>query len=90
MKTFESAIDLDDERDARRMRGDTFSGSLFSAEPAAALRRTRKMLNTPELTAARVLCRQLPRKRVSSEKKRIAHLICLNLLAILKRRSQEA
>jgi hypothetical protein len=37
-----------------------------------------------------VLCRQLGRKRVSAEKKRIVHLICLNLLAILRRRSQQA
>jgi len=44
----------------------------------------------PELTAARVLCRQLGRKRASADRKRIAHLICLNLVAILKRRSQQA
>jgi hypothetical protein len=30
------------------------------------------------------------RKRESAEKKRIAHLICLNLLTVLKRHSQEA
>jgi len=34
-----------------------------------------------------VLCNQLRRKRASAEKKRIVHLICLNLLAVLKRRS---
>jgi len=43
-----------------------------------------------ELAAARVRCRQLVRKRVSAEKKRIVHLICLNLLTILRRRSQQA
>jgi hypothetical protein len=32
----------------------------------------------------------LKRKRVSAEKKRIIHLICLNLVTILKRRSQQA
>src|SRR4029077_177770 len=89
VKPFDFAIDLDDERDARRMRGESPSGSLFSGEPVRA-RATRKMRNAPELTAARVLCRQLPRKRFGAEKKRIAHLICLNLLAILKRPSQEA
>jgi len=88
VKAFESAIDRDDERDARRMRGESPSGSLFSAQPVRA--RRKKMRNAPELTAARVLCRQLPRKRVSAEKKRIVHLICLNLLAILKRRSPQA
>lgn len=65
------------------------SGSLFSDKPAPSPM-GRKMRNAPELTAARVLCRQLARKRVSAEKKRIVHLICLNLLTILKRRSQEA
>jgi hypothetical protein len=64
-------------------------GSLFSGMPAAAAR-SRKLRRAPELTAARVLCRQLARKRVSAEKKRIVHLICLNLLAVLKRPSQEA
>jgi hypothetical protein len=89
VKTFETAIDQDDERDVRRMRGDVPSGSLFSGTPVLA-KRVKKMRNAPELVAARVLCRQLPRKRVSAEKKRIVHLICLNLLTVLKRRSQEA
>jgi hypothetical protein len=34
-----------------------------------------------------VLCNQLRRKRDSAEKKRIVHLICMNLLAVLKRRA---
>ena len=38
----------------------------------------------PELTAARVLCRQLRRKQAPRDKKRIAHLICLNLLSMLR------
>lgn len=38
----------------------------------------------PELTAARALCRQLRRKQAPRDKQRIAHLICLNLLSILK------
>jgi hypothetical protein len=62
---------------------------LFSVRPAAA-GRPRRTKPAPELAAARVLSRQLPRKRVSAEKKRIIHLICLNLVALLKRRSQEA
>ena len=61
------------------------SGDLFAGKPL------RRRTAAPELTAARVLCRQLGRKRVSAEKKRIAHLICLNLLAILNNRpSQQA
>lgn len=87
MKPFDSAIDDQDAREARAL-PEGASGSLFATQPV----RERKARNrrAPELTAARVLCRQLARKRVSAEKKRIVHLICLNLLAILKRRSQEA
>ena len=36
------------------------------------------------LTRARVLCRRLRRERASADKKRIAHLICLNLLSMLR------
>ena len=64
------------------------SGNLFARKLA---RRPAKGLRAaPEIVAARVLCDQLGRKRASAEKKRIVHLICLNLLAILKRRSQQA
>jgi hypothetical protein len=38
----------------------------------------------PELAAARVLCRQLRRKHTPQDKQRIAHLICLNLLSMLR------
>ena len=38
----------------------------------------------PELTAARALCRQLRRTRAPRDKRRIAHLICLNLVSMLK------
>jgi len=65
------------------------SRSLFAEAPVRGFA-GRKARNAPELTAARVLCRQLARKHVSAEKKRIVHLICLNLLTILKRRSQHA
>jgi hypothetical protein len=58
-----------------------FSDTRFRRSPAM-----RRRL-APELAAARVLCNQLRRKRVSADKKRIVHLICLNLLAVLKRRS---
>lgn len=39
-----------------------------------------------ELANAHVLCRQLQRRPARREKQRIAHLICLNLLSLLKRR----
>ena len=38
----------------------------------------------PELITARVLCRQLRRKLAPRDKQRIAHLICLNLLSMLR------
>jgi hypothetical protein len=63
------------------------SGSLFGARPLPGSPKRRKP--APELIAARALCHQLKRKRVSAEKKRLVHLICLNLLSILRRRSQQ-
>jgi len=61
--------------EARRARAPAATGGL-------------KRRTEPELTAARVLCRALRRKRERAEKKRIVHLICLNLLAILERRAR--
>jgi hypothetical protein len=66
------------------------SGDLFAGKPLPRRSQATKRRLAPELTAARVLCRQLGRKRASAEKKRIVHLICLNLLAILNRPSQQA
>ena len=65
------------------------SGELFAGKPLPRRNPVTKRSLAPELAAARVLCRQLGRKRVSAEKKRIVHLICLNLLAILNRPSQQ-
>jgi hypothetical protein len=44
----------------------------------------------PELTTARVLCRRLRHKPARPDKKRIAHLICLNLLSMLKHVARRA
>jgi hypothetical protein len=60
------------------------SGDLFGKMPAPRSGPVIKGRLPPELTAARVLCRQLRRKRAPRDKQRIAHLICLNLLSILK------
>ena len=87
MKTFDTEHSTGTARE-----GDTSSAQshdLFSSRPAPAVR-SRKRKPAPELAAARVLCNQLKRKRISAEKRRIIHLICLNLVAILKRRSQQA
>jgi len=76
---------------ARRARStDIESGDLFAEEPVAKLSPIPRRRLAPELTAARVLCNQLRRKRALPEKKRIVHLICLNLLAVLNRPSQQA
>jgi hypothetical protein len=37
-----------------------------------------------ELKVAGALCRQMRRKSARREKQRIAHLICLNLVSLLK------
>ena len=64
------------------------TGSLFDAVRRASPPKRSK--SAPELIAARVLCHQLKRKRISADKKRLVHLICLNLLSILRHRSQQA
>jgi hypothetical protein len=84
MKTFDR-----EHHEAKRDHASGQSRDLFSARPTPAAK-TRKMRAAPELAAARVLCNQLKRKRISAEKKRIIHLICLNLVTVLKRRSPQA
>jgi hypothetical protein len=65
------------------------SGNLFAGKSVFRRNPMIKRRLAPELEAARVLCHQLRRKRVRAEKARIVHLICLNLLAILKQRSPQ-
>ena len=62
------------------------TGSLFAGRTAFGRSPAMRRRLAPELALTRVLCNRLKRKRASAEKKRIAHLICLNLLAVLKRR----
>lgn len=61
------------------------SGDLFGKKPFLRSDPVVRHKLPPELIAARALCRQLRRKQAPHEKKRIAHLICLNLLSMLKR-----
>lgn len=61
------------------------SGDLFGKKPFTRSAPEVRRKLPPELIAARALCRQLKRKQAPQEKKRIAHLICLNLLSMLKR-----
>jgi hypothetical protein len=60
------------------------SGDLFEKMPIPRSGPVVKGRLGPELTAARALCRQLRRKQTSQDKQRIAHLICLNLLSMLR------
>lgn len=66
------------------------SGDLFSETPVPGRDPLIKRRFVPALTTARVLCRQLRHKQARPDKKRIAHLICLNLLSMLKHDSQRA
>jgi len=66
------------------------SGDLFSGKPVARRSTAARRRLAPELTAARALCHQLRRQQAAPDKKRIAHLICLNLQAVLKQRSPQA
>lgn len=63
------------------------SSDLFGKMPSARSAQMARRRLPSELTTARVLCRQFRRKQAPHEKKRIAHLICLNLLSMLKRES---
>ena len=66
------------------------SGDLFGETPIPARDPVIKRRLAPALTTARVLCRQLRHKQARPDKKRIAHLICLNLLSMLRDDSQRA
>lgn len=60
------------------------SGDLFGKMPIRRCGPAVKRMRPPELTAASALCRQLRRQRAPRDKQRIAHLICLNLLSMLR------
>jgi hypothetical protein len=66
------------------------SGDLFAEAPIPRREAVTKRGFAPALTTARVLCRQLRHKRARPDKQRIAHLICLNLLSMLKHKAQQA
>lgn len=66
------------------------SGDLFGETPIPRRDTVRKRSFAPALKTARVLCRQLRRRQPRPEKQRIAHLICLNLLSMLRHSSQRA
>lgn len=63
------------------------SGDLFGDLPIPRRDVLTKRDFAPEIKTARVLCRQLRHKQPRPEKQRIAHLICLSLLSMLRQRS---
>jgi hypothetical protein len=66
------------------------SGDLFGEMPIPRRDAVTKRSFAPALKTARVLCRQLRHNRARPDKQRIAHLICLNLLSMLRQSSQRA
>jgi hypothetical protein len=60
------------------------SGDLFGESPIRRRDAASKRSFAPALKTARVLCRQLRRRQPRPEKQRTAHLICLNLLSMLR------
>jgi len=64
------------------------SGDLFGEMPIPRRNAVTKRGFAPALKTARVLCRQLRRRQPRPEKQRIAHLICLNLLSMLRHNAQ--
>ena len=70
---------------ATHVRTDDISQDLFEDPPVT--RRPGSTIRNPtpaELQSARVLSRALSRQKTRREKKRIAHLICLNLITMLR------
>jgi len=66
------------------------SGDLFGGKPIPRRDTASKSDFSPALKTARVLCRQLRRRQARPEKQRIAHLICLSLVSMLKRGPRRA
>jgi len=62
----------------------TESGKLFGERPVLVRGPVITPRLAPELTTARVLCRRLRHKQARPDKERIVHLICLNLLSMLR------
>jgi hypothetical protein len=57
---------------------------LFGAKPRPRPSRRAVPSRPPELVRARALCRELQQTRAPEDKRRVAHLICLNLKAMLQ------
>lgn len=64
------------------------SGDLFGEVPTPRRDVETRRGSAPALKTARVLCRQMRQRKPRPDKQRIAHLICLNLLSMLKHSPQ--
>jgi len=72
-------------RMATTIRTDEVSDDLFGDPPETRRRDSLRPNQAPsELKAARALCRELRRHESRHEKQRITHLICLNLITMLR------
>lgn len=70
---------------ASTIRTDDVSEDLFGGRPADRRANPIRLDRTPsELKAARALCRELRHKSSRHDKQRITHLICLNLITLLR------
>lgn len=70
---------------APTIRTDDVSEDLFDGRPADRRANPPRFNETPsELMAARALCRELSHKSSRHDKQRITHLICLNLITLLR------
>ena len=72
--------------DAMTETANTSSFDLFSSAPCPRANPALHHRRPLELKVADSLCRQLRHKAARREKQRIAHLICLNLVSLLKTR----
>ena len=60
------------------------SGDLFGEMQLPPREAATKRSFAPAIKTARVLCRELQHKQARPDKQRIAHLICLSLLSMLR------
>jgi hypothetical protein len=60
------------------------SRDVFAEQPIPRGSPVARRRPSPELATARVLCRRLQGTKLAVEKRRIAHLICLHLVTMLR------
>ena len=72
-------------KSTRNVQAATVSPDLFGDSPVRLPRNPIALpAEPPELKAARALSTEIRRKRTRRDKQQVAHLICLNLISMLK------